>query len=53
MSSRVLRKLYGDKELNEDISDNEVEVPVPSGARKKLNINRYDVVRHYICTISH
>lgn len=47
MSSRVLRKLQGDKdkEFNEDISDTETDTPVSGGARRKqLNINRYDLV---------
>lgn len=46
MSSRVLRKLQGDKELNEDLSDNDTDLPVSGGARRKqLNINRYGLVR--------
>lgn len=44
MSSRVLRKLQSEKELNDEISDNEGDLPVSGGARKKLNINRYDLV---------
>nr|XP_022911969.1 transcription factor 25-like [Onthophagus taurus] len=44
MSSRVLRKLQGDKELTDEVSDNEAELPVSGGARKKLNINRYDLL---------
>ncbi|CAH0547273.1 unnamed protein product [Brassicogethes aeneus] len=45
MSSRVLRKLQGDKELIDEISDTETDTPVSSGARKKqLNINRYDLL---------
>ncbi|KAI4470318.1 nulp1-related [Holotrichia oblita] len=44
MSSRVLRKLQSEKELNDEISDNESDLPVSGGARKKLNINRYDLL---------
>ncbi|KAK5642561.1 hypothetical protein RI129_008728 [Pyrocoelia pectoralis] len=47
MSSRVLRKLQGDNELNEELSDVEPEsdLPVSGGARRKqLNINRYDLL---------
>lgn len=44
MSSRVLRKLQGEKDLNEDLSDNDVDVPVGGARRKQLNINRYDLV---------
>lgn len=52
MSSRVLRKLQGDNDLQqaEDVSDlDETDLPVSSsgngGARRKqLNINRYDLV---------
>lgn len=46
MSSRVLRKLQGDKDLTEEIlSDVETDIPVSSGARRKqLNVNRYDLV---------
>ncbi|CAG9839620.1 unnamed protein product [Diabrotica balteata] len=47
MSSRVLRKLQGDKEkeLAEEISDTETDTPVSGGARRKqLNINRYDLL---------
>lgn len=46
MSSRVLRKLQGDnKELPDELSDNEADQPLTGGARRKqLNINRYDLV---------
>lgn len=45
MSSRVLKKLQGDKELAEELSDNENDIPISGGARRKqLNINRYDLV---------
>ncbi|XP_017781090.1 PREDICTED: transcription factor 25 [Nicrophorus vespilloides] len=46
MSSRVLRKLQGgDKELVEEGSDNDNELPSSGGARRKqLNINRYDLL---------
>ncbi|VEN40375.1 unnamed protein product [Callosobruchus maculatus] len=47
MSSRVLRKLQGDKdkELVDEVSDTETDTPVSSGAkRKQLNINRYDLL---------
>ncbi|XP_023012489.1 nuclear localized protein 1 [Leptinotarsa decemlineata] len=47
MSSRVLRKLQGDKEKEfaEEVSDTETDTPVTGGARKKqLNINRYDLL---------
>ncbi|XP_057655080.1 transcription factor 25 [Diorhabda carinulata] len=47
MSSRVLRKLQGDKEkeLQEEVSDTETDTPVSGGARRKqLNINRYDLL---------
>lgn len=47
MSSRVLRKLQGDKdkELADEVSDTETDTPVSGGARRKqLNINRYDLV---------
>lgn len=45
MSSRVLRKLQGDKELVDDVSDTETDTPVSGGARKKqLNNNRYYLV---------
>lgn len=49
MSSRVLRKLQGDKDLPEDIvSDPDLDVPYSSGGarRKQLNINRYDLVNN-------
>lgn len=47
MSSRVLRKLQGEKDLPEDIvSDPDLDVPFSGGARRKqLNINRYDLVK--------
>lgn len=49
MSSRVLRKLQGDKEKdlvdNENISDIDIDTPVGGARRKQLNINRYDLVR--------
>ncbi|RZC39718.1 transcription factor 25 [Asbolus verrucosus] len=45
MSSRVLRKLQGDKDVVDDISDTETDIPVSGGARRKqLNINRYDLL---------
>ncbi|KAG5889570.1 hypothetical protein JTB14_018555 [Gonioctena quinquepunctata] len=47
MSSRVLRKLQGDKEKEfaDEVSDTETDTPVTGGARKKqLNINRYDLL---------
>jgi hypothetical protein len=45
MSSRVLRKLQGDKDIVDDISDTETDIPVSGGARRKqLNINRYDLL---------
>ncbi|KAJ8962953.1 hypothetical protein NQ314_005670 [Rhamnusium bicolor] len=47
MSSRVLRKLQGDKdkELVDEVSDTETDTPVTGGARRKqLNINRYDLI---------
>lgn len=48
MSSRVLRKLQGEKDLNEEISDNEIDAPISSGARRKqLNLNRYDLVSEF------
>ena len=50
MSSRVLRKLQGDKGLandgQNDDSDPESEWEVAGGAKKKqLNVNRFDLVR--------
>ena len=53
MSSRVLRKLQGDKDfvndMRNDYSDPESELACAGGAKKKqLNINRYDVVRHFL-----
>jgi hypothetical protein len=50
MSSRVLRKLQGDKDfandLQNDNSDPESDLESTGGAKKKqLNINRYDLVR--------
>jgi hypothetical protein len=48
MSSRVLRKLQGDKDIVDDISDTETDIPVSGGARRKqLNINRYDLVYRF------
>ncbi|EFA01445.2 ribosome quality control complex subunit TCF25 [Tribolium castaneum] len=45
MSSRVLRKLQGDKDIVDEISDTETDIPVSGGARRKqLNINRYDLL---------
>ncbi|KAF5294125.1 hypothetical protein FQA39_LY13496 [Lamprigera yunnana] len=47
MSSRVLRKLQGENDLNEELSDvdPESDLPVSGGARRKqLNINRYDLL---------
>lgn len=43
MSSRVLRKLQGEKELDE-VSDTETDTPVGGARRKQLNVNRYDLV---------
>lgn len=62
MSSRVLRKLQGDKDsvidMQNDYSDPEPELKCAGGAKKKqLNVNRYDVVRqllfssHFKCVI--
>jgi hypothetical protein len=49
MSSRVLRKLQGDKDIVDDISDTETDIPVSGGARRKqLNINRYDLVYRFL-----
>jgi arginine utilization protein RocB len=53
MSSRVLRKLQGDKDLVNDVqndySDPESELECAGGAKKKqLNVNRYDVVRQFL-----
>jgi hypothetical protein len=53
MSSRVLRKLQGDKDfvsdMQNDDSDPESELEGGGGAKKKqLNENRYDVVRVFI-----
>lgn len=46
MSSRVLRKLQGENELPDEVSDNETDLGVSGGARRKqLNINRYDLVK--------
>jgi hypothetical protein len=50
MSSRVLRKLQGDKDfandLQNDNSDPESDLGSTGGAKKKqLNITRYDLVR--------
>lgn len=48
MSSRVLRKLQVEKDLPDDVSDNETEISTGGGARPKhLNINRYDLVRKH------
>lgn len=44
MSSRVLRKLQVEKDLPDDISDNETELSTGGARRKHLNINRYDLV---------
>lgn len=44
MSTRVLRKLQGDKELNEEISDPDNDLPIGGARRKQLNVNRYDLV---------
>lgn len=53
MSSRVLRKLQGDKDfvsdMQNDDSDPESELEGAGGAKKKqLNENRYDVVRQLL-----
>lgn len=46
MSSRVLRKLQGEKERElEEVSDTETDTPVGGARRKQLNVNRYDLVR--------
>lgn len=46
MSSRVLRKLQGDKEKElDEVSDTETDTPVGGARRKQLNVNRYDLVR--------
>lgn len=48
MSSRVLRKLQGEKEKdlveNENTSDIDIDTPVGGARRKQLNINRYDLL---------
>lgn len=55
MSSRVLRKLQGEKDLVEEPnSDPETDLPISGGARRKqLNINRYDLVniQQFTCVI--
>jgi len=53
MSSRVLRKLQGDKDFvndtQNDCSDPESELECAGGAKKKqLNVNRYNVVRQFL-----
>lgn len=50
MSSRVLRKLQGDKDLANDLqndnSDPESDLDLTGGAKKKqLNVNPYNLVR--------
>lgn len=45
MSSRVLRKLQGDKDFANDCSDPDSELEGTGGAKKKqLNVNRYDLL---------
>lgn len=45
MSSRVLRKLQGEKEKElDEVSDTETDTPVGGARRKQLNVNRYDLV---------
>jgi hypothetical protein len=52
MSSRVLRKLQGDKDFKNDCSDPESELECAGGAKKKqLNLNRYNVVRVFFLPI--
>ena len=55
MSSRVLRKLQGEKELNDEISDNDGDLPATSGGarRKQLNVNRYDLVSILVMGLCH
>jgi len=49
MSSRVLRKLQGDKDFVNDNSDPESELECAGGAKKKeLSVNSYDVVRQFL-----
>lgn len=49
MSSRVLRKLQGEKERElDEVSDTETDTPVGGARRKQLNVNRYDLVRKRI-----
>jgi hypothetical protein len=49
MSSRVLRKLQGDKdfatELQNDNSDPESDLEGTGAKKKQLNVNRFDLVR--------
>jgi hypothetical protein len=53
MSSRVLRKLQGDKDFANDCSDPDSELEGTGGAKKKqLNVNRYDLVRRTIFIFS-
>jgi hypothetical protein len=52
MSSRVLRKLQGDKDLandgQNDDTDTDSEWEVAGGAKKKQqNVNRFDLVRQF------
>jgi hypothetical protein len=52
MSSRVLRKLQGDKDLANDLqndnSDPESDLEKTGGAKKKqLHVNRYNLVRQF------
>lgn len=56
MSSRVLRKLQGEKDLVEEPnSDPETDLPISGGGggarRKQLNINRYDLVISMFCNM--
>ena len=53
MSSRVLRKLQGEKDFLNDLqdenSDPESDLEGSGGAKKKqLNVNRYDLVSNHI-----
>jgi hypothetical protein len=53
MSSRVLRKLQGDKDfvndMQNDYSDPESNLECVGGAKKKqLNLNPYDVVGQFL-----
>lgn len=44
MSSRVLKKLHGDNQIDGDVSsDLEIETDF-AGRKSKFNLNRYDLV---------